>query len=78
MHTDCSPGGATVTYEQPLNERMRAFLRLEHLFGALWGKVAGVSESDSRAAIAAIIDVTDLLWRSDIKGDLIKEIERQA
>ena len=78
MHTDCPPGSATVVYEQPLNERMRAFLRLEHLFRALWDKVEGVSESDSRAAIAAIIDVTDLLWRSDIKGDLIKEIERQA
>lgn len=78
MHTDCPPSGAMVVYEQPLNERMRAFLRLEHLFRALWDKIEGVSESDSRAAIAAIIDVTDLLWRSDMKGDLIKEIERQA
>lgn len=78
MHTDCSPGGATVVYEQPLNERMRAFLRLEHPFRELWDKIEGVSEGDSRAAVAAIIDVTDLLWRSDIKGDLIKEIERQA
>ncbi|MGH8564706.1 MAG: cell division protein ZapD [Gammaproteobacteria bacterium] len=78
MHTDCPPGGATVVYEQPLNERVRAFLRLEHLFRALWDRVEGVSESDSRASMSAIINVTDLLWRSDIKGDLIKEIKRQA
>lgn len=67
-----------VIYEQPLNERMRGFLRLEHLFGVLSDKIGGRSEADSRAALGAIIDVTDLLWRSDLKGDLIKELERQA
>ncbi len=78
MPTDWPASGAMVIYEQPLNERMRAFLRLEYLFGIVWDKIAGVSESDARTAVAGIIDVADLLWRSDIKGDLIKEIERQA
>ncbi len=78
MSSDWPASGTAVIYEQPLNERMRAFLRLEYLFGIVWDKVADSSESDCRAAVTGIIDVTDLLWRSDIKGDLIKEIERQA
>src|SRR5690606_16659174 len=59
-------------------ERIRSFLRLEHLFEYIAKSMEGTSLWDSRAAIAGMIEVTDLLSRSDIKAELIKELERQS
>lgn len=70
--------GAIITYEQPLNERIRVLLRLEHLFLFISERIRGYSEWDSRAALGGLIDVTDVLWRSDIKGELIKELDRHS
>ncbi len=65
-------------YEQPLNERIRSFLRLEHLFQIVATRIVGDSEFDSRAALVTMIDITDMLTRTDIKTELIKELERHA
>jgi len=65
-------------YEQPLNERVRCFLRLEHLFDIVSLSSEGRSAFDSRAAIGAMVDITDLLLRTDVKAELIKELDRQA
>ncbi len=65
-------------FEQPLNERIRALLRLEHLLQSIETRINGSSEWDARAALAGLIDVADVLWRSDIKGELIKEMDRHA
>ncbi len=67
--------GITI-YEQPLSERIRSFLRLEHLFAATDAAICGSSTWDSRSALAGMIDISDLLTRSDIKAELIKELER--
>lgn len=73
------PAAETFTlYEHPLNERMRSLLRLEHLFQAIADAMAGETAWDARNAIASMIDVVDQLARADIKGELIKEIERHA
>lgn len=63
-------------YEQPLNERMRAFLRLEHLFNNIRSQISLDAEWASRGALSGIIDLTSLLTRAEIKGELIKELER--
>lgn len=65
-------------YEQPLNERMRSLLRLEYLFQSIAESMSRDTPWDARNAIAGMIDVTDQLSRADIKGELIKEIERHA
>lgn len=66
-----------VIYEQPLNERIRNCLRLEHLFyGVEHGAIDG-SEWSTRDALGRILEISDFLSRSDVKGDLIKELERQ-
>ena len=65
----------TVTYELPLNERMRTFMRLEHLFSQAAYTLRGYSTWDSRATLSALIDILDLLSRSDFKTELIKELE---
>ena len=67
-----------IIYEQPLNERVRTFLRLEYLFDALNYRITGSSEWDTRDALTSLLNITDLLSRSDIKSELIKELERHA
>ena len=66
------------TYEQPLNERVRTFLRLEHLFGIADHHSPKDSQWDSRIAISCLLEILDLISRSDIKGDLINELERHT
>jgi len=70
--------GACVMYEQPLNERIRCFLRLEYLFQSVAECMQGKTALNARQAVASLIDITDQLSRADIKGDLIKELERHA
>jgi len=67
-----------ICYEQPLNERMRTFLRLEHLFDIAQHLLGGNSQWDSRLCLEALLGVIDLLGRSDVKTELIKELERHA
>jgi len=69
--------GRTLLFEQPLNERMRTFLRLDFLYNqALYHNETG-SAWGSRAAIASLIDILAVLSRSDLRSDALKEIERQ-
>jgi cell division protein ZapD len=67
-----------ITYEQPLNERMRTFLRIEHLFDMTGHYLDGGDRWDSRLCLAGLLDIVDLLGRSDVKNELIKELERHA
>jgi cell division protein ZapD len=67
-----------VIYEQPLNERMRIWLRLEYLFEEMLYRVRGPSVWDSRAALAALVDILEFTARNDCKPDLIKDLERHA
>ncbi len=68
----------SVIYEQPLNERVRSFLRLEHLFSIADHHCPQESQWDSRIAISCLLEIVDLITRSDIKSDLIKELERHT
>ncbi len=67
----------TIFYEQPLNERMRSFLRLEHLFKQAAYTLRGYSIWDSRSTLTSITSILDILARNDIKTELLKELERQ-
>jgi len=67
----------TIIYEQPLNERMRTFMRLEHLFQQTEYNMRGFSVWDSRATIAGLIDILEILSRGDLKNEIFKELEHQ-
>jgi cell division protein ZapD len=67
-----------VEYEQPLSERVRTFLRLEHLFCQTDYTLRGFSVWDSRSTLRSLIDILEILNRSDFKSDLILELDRQA
>lgn len=66
-----------IYYEQPLNERMRSFLRLEHLFKHAAYTLRGYSIWDSRSTLTSITTILDILSRNDLKTELLKELERQ-
>lgn len=68
---------ASVIYEQPLNERIRNCLRLEHLFCGIDKAIEGGDHWSARNALSRILEVSDFLVRTDIKGELIKELERE-
>ncbi|MBZ4194721.1 MAG: cell division protein ZapD [Candidatus Contendobacter sp.] len=68
----------TVCYEQPLNERTRALLRLEFLFQQVEYAIAGSADWDSRLALQGLFDILDLTGRNEFKGELLKELERHA
>ncbi len=63
-----------VIYEQPLNECVRGFLRLEHLFNTVDYHGLRDSQWDSRIAVSCFLEIIDLTTRSDLKNDLIKEL----
>ena len=64
-------------YEQPLNEKVRAFLRLEKLFQQYAFHLKGGSDWNNRIAIDSILELLAYTTRSDIKLEAIKELERQ-
>lgn len=72
------PWPEMTVYEHPIGERLRTSLRLEHLFAQVNHHTAQNSRWSSRHAVAAIIEISDMTNRMDIKGDLIKELERHA
>ncbi len=70
--------GSTVVYEQPLSERIRSFLRLEHLFDRANHELGGQDTWSSRGTLDSLIDIMSLMGRSDVKKEVIKELERNA
>jgi len=64
-------------FEQPLNERIRTFLRLEHLFNQFAQHIDHNSDWDTHSAVKSILDIMSMLGRGDIKRETIKELERQ-
>ena len=65
-----------ITYEQPLNERVRQFLRLEYLFQQAAHTLHGESNWQSRNSLSCLTDILEILSRSDIKTDVLKFLER--
>ncbi len=66
-----------ITYEYPLNERIRTLLRLEDLFAKVEFFAASDAALDHHAAIVTLFDILEVASRADLKSDLIQELERQ-
>lgn len=66
-----------VIYEQPLNENIRAYLRLEQQFNSMLHHAQGGSEWSDRAVVNDILQLSNLLDRPDLRSKLAKEIGRQ-
>jgi cell division protein ZapD len=65
-----------LNFEQPLTERMRMFLRVEHLAHQVEYFKDGEETNESRVALSSLVELFSLFERNDIKGEIIKELER--
>jgi cell division protein ZapD len=66
-----------LVYEQPLNERIRLLLRMEHLLLRVSQSIDGQRLWDSHVAVDGLLEIASLVSRGDLKSELMKEIERQ-
>jgi cell division protein ZapD len=66
-----------ILYEYPFNERIRTYLRLEHLFRRLSELAAREQPVDHHYAITTIFEVMDVAGRADLKMDVLKDLEKQ-
>ncbi len=66
-----------IQYEYPFNERIRTYLRLEHLFRRLGHLVPREHPVDHHYALATIFEVMDVAARADLKSDVMKDLEKQ-
>ena len=65
-------------YEQPLNERLRTFLRLDFLYSQALYHNDKASSWGSRAAMSSLLDMLAIATRGDVRTDVLKELERQC
>lgn len=66
-----------ILYEYPFNERIRTYLRLEHLFLRLATLMARTEPLDHHFALTTIFEVMDVGARADLKSDVLKDLEKQ-
>jgi cell division protein ZapD len=76
MHSPDAAQSATVEYEQPLNERMRTFLRLEFLYQQLNFHQEQQDGWSTRAAVGSLLEILTIAARGDVRSDVLKELER--
>jgi cell division protein ZapD len=72
------PEATPVVYEQPLNERMRTFLRLEFLYSQASYHSESPNPWSSRAAVSSLLEILAITARGDSRSDVLKELERQV
>ncbi len=66
-----------ILYEYPFNERIRTYLRLEHLFLRLAELMSREQAVDHHFALTTIFEVMDVGARADLKSDVLKDLEKQ-
>ena len=66
-----------IIYEFPLNDKIRVFIRLEHLFNQFIYFTANPNMNDKRAAISVLLDIMSIFKRTDIRSEVLKELTRQ-
>jgi len=66
-----------ISYEFPLNERVRTLLRLEDLFSRVERFIKRSDNIDHHAALIVLFEILEIAARADLKSDLLQELERQ-
>ena len=66
-----------ITYEYPLNERVRTLLRLEDLFDRVDFFVSRDNPIDHQAGLVGVFEILEVASRGDLKSDLLQELDRQ-
>ena len=66
-----------ILYEYPLHERIRTYLRLEHLFVRLHQLIRRTDDLDHHFALVTLFEIMDVAARADLKSDLLKDLDKQ-
>jgi len=66
-----------ISYEYPLNEKVRTLLRLEDLFARMAHFSDRDQSMDHHAALSTLFEILEVISRADLKSDLLQELERQ-
>jgi len=67
---------SSILYEHPLNERIRNYLKLEQLLSQVHDCYSCNIELSHQIFFSAFFAIIDTLERNDIRGDLIKDLEK--
>ncbi|TYK64439.1 cell division protein ZapD [Colwellia echini] len=69
---------STVLYEHPLNERIRSYLKLEQFFAQTYSCLNNnlPIKTSHQVFFTALFSIIDTLERNDLRGDLIKDLEK--
>lgn len=68
-----------ISYEQPLNEKMRLFMRLELLMQRFRYHVSANPQPENTvAALQLLLELYNLSARLDVKSEILKEIDRMG
>jgi len=70
-------GRRLTEYEQPLNERMRTFLRLEFLYQQMLYYSELEADWATRAVISSLLEIMAILMRGDVRSEVHKELGYQ-
>ena len=68
---------AIITFEHPLSERIRNFLRLEHLISRFNATFSHPEPWAHHAALGTLFEIMDCASRAELKLDILQELERQ-
>ncbi|MBE9608911.1 cell division protein ZapD [Chitinilyticum piscinae] len=66
-----------ISYEFPVNERIRTLLRLEKLYERTQLYAGKEHAQDHHTALLGIFEIMEVASRADLKSDLIQELDRQ-
>jgi cell division protein ZapD len=66
-----------ILYEHPFNERIRTYLRLEHLYARLDVLSARSTPIDHHYALATLFEIMDVAGRAELKTDVLKDVDKQ-
>ena len=66
-----------ITYEYPLNERVRTLLRLEDLYDRVTFFLKHGTPHDHHACLTGMFEILEVAGRADLKSDLLQELDRQ-
>lgn len=66
-----------ISYEFPLNEKVRTLLRLEDLFERMAHFTGKSGSVDHHAALGTLFEILEVSSRADLKSEMVQELERQ-
>jgi cell division protein ZapD len=74
---DLQRANAVISYEFPLNERIRTLLRLEDLYDKIEHFTSLSDVQEHHVAVLTLFEILDIAGRADLKSELMQELERQ-